>query len=162
MNRAPWALACALKTAWVYALGKVIIMASPLVPAANEAPLAPGPLTPSDIRTVFTAVEIYRKLGGLEKAVDILEAATKSNIEKIERLTNKTDEMAFHVPNLEKAIARHEKDLNELGRRHDKDITELEKVVHTAKTFGAVALSGIGLAILGYLYHHLAPILFSK
>jgi hypothetical protein len=52
------------------------------------------------------------------------------------------------------AIARHEKDLNQLG-----------DIAHTAKTLGNIALavaSGAGIAILIYLYHHFAPLLFSK
>jgi hypothetical protein len=128
--------------------------------SGSEAPsLAPGPITPSDVRTLFAAVDIFRSLGGLEKAVAILDTTTKSNVEKIEQLFHKTDEMAFHIPILEKAIARHDKDLNELGRRHDKDLNELGKIAHTAKTLGAIALSGIGLAILAYIYHHLMQIL---
>ena len=124
-------------------------------PAGSEAlPLAPGPITPSDIRTLFTAVEIYRSLGGLEKSVNILETTTKSNVEKIEQLMRKTEQTAFRVPIMENAIARHDKDLNELGR-----------IAHTAKTFGNITLtliSGIGVVILIYLYHRFAPLLFSK
>jgi len=138
-------------------MGRVVIMStqpqpSAAVPAGGEAPsLAPGPIMPSDIRTLFTAVDVYRSLGGLEKAVEILETATKSNAEKIERLTHTSDQTAFAVPILENAIARHDKDLNELGR-----------IAHTARTLGQIALSGIGVAILVYLYHHLLPLVFSK
>jgi hypothetical protein len=133
---------------------------NPQVPSSSDAPsLAPGPFTPSDFRTLFTAVDIFRSLGGLQKAVDNLEVTTKSNVEKIEQLFHKTDEMAFHIPTLEKSIARHDKDLNELGRRHDKDLNELGKIAHTAKTLGAIALSGIGVAILVSLYHHVLQIL---
>jgi hypothetical protein len=122
-------------------------------PAGSEAlSLAPGPMTPSDIRTLFTAVDIYRSLGGLEKAVDILETTTRSNVEKIEQLIRKTDQTAFAVPIIENAISQHGKDLNELGR-----------IAHTAKTLGQIALtfalSGIGVAILVYLYRHLLRLL---
>jgi hypothetical protein len=78
------------------------------------------------MHAVFTAVELYRSLGRLEKATEVLE----------------------------NAITRHDKDLNQLG-----------KIAHTAKTLGNIALtltSGIGIAILIYLYHHFAPLLFSK
>jgi hypothetical protein len=52
-------------------------------------PLAPGsPIPPIDIRAVFTALDLYRSLGRLEKAVQVLEEAK----------------------------ARHEKDLNGLGK----------------------------------------------
>jgi hypothetical protein len=140
---------------------KVLIMPSPsqptpgnIPPEGESLPLAPGPITPSDMRTVFTAVDIYRGLGRLEKAVDILEATTKSNVEKIQNLIQKTDQTAFALPVMNDKIARHEKDLNQLG-----------KIAHTAKTFGNIALSiasGAGIAILIYLYHHFAPLLFSK
>lgn len=125
-------------------------------PAGSDGPpLAPGPITPSDMRTLFTAVGIYRSLGGLEKAVDVLEITTKSNVEKIEQLTHKTDHAAFAIPILENAISRHTVDLNELG-----------KDVHTARTIGkialSIALSGVSVGAAAYLYHRLAPILFSK
>jgi hypothetical protein len=125
-----------------------------LPPESEGPPLAPGPITPSDMRTVFTSVDIYRSLGRLEKAVDILETTTKSNVEKIQQLIHKTDQTAFALPVMENTIARHEKDLNQLG-----------KIAHTAKTLGNIALSiasGAGIAILIYLYHHFAPLLFSK
>ena len=78
------------------------------------------------MRTVFTAVDLYRSLGRLEHAVEVLENAN----------------------------VRHERDLNQLG-----------KIAHTAKTLGNIALgvaSGAGIAILIYLYHHFAPLVFSK
>jgi len=98
------------------------------VPQEGEGPpLAPGsPVTPNDLRTVFTAVDLYRSLGRLEHAVEVLE----------------------------KANVRNERDLNQLG-----------KIAHTAKTFGNIALtiiSGIGVVFFVYLYHRLAPLLFSK
>ncbi len=77
--------------------------------------------------------------------------------------------MTIAIPNLEKEVAQNTKDLNELGRRHDRNITELEKVVHTASTFGKIAFgvatpvaASIIIAILIFIYHHLAPILFPK
>jgi wobble nucleotide-excising tRNase len=128
---------------------------NPQVPSSSEAPsLAPGPFTPSDFRILFTAVDIFRSLGGLQKAVDNLEATTKSNVEKIEQLFHKSGETASHIPIFEKALARNEKDINELGRRHDKDIHELEKIAHTIKTLGIILLSsGIVTAFLTYIFH---------
>jgi hypothetical protein len=80
---------------------KVLIMPSPqereradssresLSPQAEKLPLAPGqPILPSDLRLVFTALDLYRSLGKLEKAVEVLEVAK----------------------------TQHEKDLNGLGR----------------------------------------------
>jgi hypothetical protein len=137
-------------------LGKVITMSSsnPQATSSNEAPFTQG-----DIRNLSIGVDIYRSLGGLQEAVDNLKAANKSNIEKIEQLT----QWVFAIPNLEKSVAQNAKDLNEVGRRHDKDIKELEKVVHTASTFGKIALgvatpvaAGIIVAVLIYLSHLVA------
>jgi hypothetical protein len=118
-------------------------------------PLAPGPITPSDMRTLFTAVGIYRSLGGLEKAVEVLEITTKSNVERIGQPTHKADHAAFAIPILENAIDRHTNDLNKLG-----------KIAHTAQALGKIALgivlSGISIGALAYIYHRLAPFLFSK
>jgi hypothetical protein len=123
-------------------MGKVIIMStqpqpSPPLPVGSEAPsLAPGPIMPSDIRNLSAAVDIYQKLGGLTEAVSNLKDATKSNIEKVEQIS----QWVFAIPNLEKAVAQNTKDLNEVGKRHDKDIKELEKVAHTARRLGKIAL----------------------
>ena len=86
-----------------------------------------------------------------------MQDVTKSNIEKIDQLTHSF----LALPGLERSVAQNAKDLNELGRRHDKDIKELEKIAHTASTFGQIALVLIGssvalaIAILTFLYHHL-------
>jgi hypothetical protein len=133
-------------------VGKVITMSSnPQATSGSEAPF-----TQSDIRNLSLAVDIYQRLGGLAEAVSNLRDVSKSNYEKIEQLIQWT----IAIPNLEKEVQKNTKDLNELGRRHDKDIAELDKFVHTARTFGAVGLSGVGVAALAYLYHRLAPILF--
>jgi hypothetical protein len=124
-------------------------------PEREGAAFGPGPFSASDVRTLFTAIDIYRTIGRLEHAVESLESATKSHAEKLQQLIQKTDQTAFAVPVMENAIARHEKDLNQLG-----------KIAHTAKTLGNIALvlttSCIGVAILIYLYHHFAPLFFSK
>lgn len=74
---------------------KILIMPSPQESSDNVQqeheglPLAPGqPILPNDIRLVFTALDLYRSLGRLEKAVEVLENAK----------------------------AQHEKDLNGLGK----------------------------------------------
>jgi predicted RNase H-like nuclease (RuvC/YqgF family) len=102
-------------------------------------------------------VNIYQSLGRLTEAISNLKDDTKSNSEKIEELIQWT----IAIPNLERDVAKNTKDLNELGRRHDRDIKELEKVAHTAKTLGQIALSGIGVAVLVYLYRHFTALLLS-
>jgi hypothetical protein len=133
-------------------MGKVIIMSTqpqplPPVPAGSEAPL-----TASDFRNLAATINIFRSLGGVEA----LEATTKSHTENIEQLT----QWVSAIPELEKDVAQNMKDLNELGKRHDRDIHDLQKISHTVRTLGAIALSGIGVLIFVYIYHHLiAPYL---
>jgi DNA repair exonuclease SbcCD ATPase subunit len=137
------------------------------------------PFTSSDIHNLSMVVNIHQSLGRLTEAVSNLKDDTKSNHEKIEQLVQWT----ITIPNIEREVAQnskdlrelraqHSKDLNELGRRlekdvnalggrHDKDIKELEKIAHTASTFGQIAIVLIGssvvlaIAILTFLYHHL-------
>ena len=135
-----WALTYALKLAQECALGKVIIMSS----NPQATPGSDAPLTPNGFRDLATVIDIFRTLGGIV----VLEAATKSHTEKIEQLT----QWVSAIPHLEKNVAQNTKDLNEVGRRHDNDIKELEKIAHTAKTLGIIALSLISV-ILTYLYH---------
>jgi len=116
-----------------------------------------APFTPTDFHNMSMVVNIYHSLGRLTEAVNNLKDDTKSNSEKIEQLIQRT----IAIPNIEKAVEKNAKDVNEVGRRHDKDIKELEKIAHTASTFGKIALVLIGLsvvlaiAILTFLYHHL-------
>ena len=133
---------------------KVLIMPNPAeraLPEGEGPVLGPGPLSASDVRTLFTAVDIHRTLGRLEHAVEVLETTTKSHGEKVQQLIQKTDKTDFALPIIENAITRHGEELIQLG-----------KEVHTAKTLGNIALSiiaggGILLAVLIYLYHRLAP-----
>jgi hypothetical protein len=75
---------------------KILIMPSRSEPSREGVPpheegipVAPGPpIAPSDMRTVFTAVDLYRSLGRLEHAVEVLKNAN----------------------------VRHEKDLYQLGK----------------------------------------------
>jgi DNA repair exonuclease SbcCD ATPase subunit len=136
-------------------VGKVITMSSANPQATSD---SEAPFTQSDIRNLSLTVDIYQSLGRLTEAVSNLRDDTKSNYERIEQLIQWT----IAIPNLEKEVQKNTKDLNELGRRHDKDIKEVEKIVHTAKTLGQIALSGLGVAIVVYVYHHLAPILFPR
>ena len=90
----------------------------------------------------------------MDEAVKTLQTTTQSHEERIQQLIQKTDQTAFAIQGMEKVITRYENDLNQIG-----------KIAHTAKTFGNIALalaSGAGIAILIYLYHQFAPLLFSK
>ena len=120
---------------------------------------------------------LMQSLGGIVA----LEATTKSQSEKIEQLM----QWGSALPYIEKNVAQNTKDLNELGKRHtkelnevgirlgreisdlkNKDIGELKNIAHTTKTFAyfafwvAVSLvSGLGIVILTFLYHRIAPLL---
>jgi len=52
-----------------------------------------GPFSTSDIHTVFTAVDIHKNLGQLEKAVKVLERVTDAQGEKIYQVTRQMDRM---------------------------------------------------------------------
>jgi hypothetical protein len=147
-------------------------------------PSSEAPLTPGDILNLSTVIHI---LGGLEKAVNILEGTAKSHTEKIEQLT----QWVSAIPYLEKSDAqnmqdlkelgtRHnkdlnelgrrlEKDVNELGRRHDKDIGDLKNIAHNASTLGKIALilitpvaATIIYAVLASIYHAVEKLLLLK
>ena len=129
--------------------------ASQGLPASSETQsLVSGPVTLNDLRTVFTAVDIFRSLGKLEKAVDVLEATAKSHTEKIEQLTHKTDRAAFAIPNLRKAVERNTTDINQLGQKR---VAKLEGLVSTVEILGgiALALTAAGVAFVVYLLHFL-------
>src|SRR6266403_1634874 len=139
--------ACALKLAQECVMGKLLIMSSTpgSLPPENQGPvLAPGPITPSDVRTLFTAVDIYRSLGTLEKAVDILESTTKSNVEKIHQVTRQADETKFAFSILDKAVALH-------GDR----LRRLDKVAFVGEIAGAIVAAGIFVPLLTYLVTYL-------
>jgi hypothetical protein len=143
--------------------------------------------SPNYLHDLSTTLNIYRTIGGLEEKVHVLEITAKSNSKNIDTLTEKAyaisyleREVAQNSKDLKELGAQHNKDLNELGRRlekdvnalggrHDKDIKELEKVAHTASTFGKIAFgvaapvaASIIIAVLIFIYHHLTPILFPK
>jgi hypothetical protein len=138
----------------------------------------PGPYSSGEIRILNLLLDIKEKMGGTGHATMVLEDASKTVDERLLEVIRAADKTASGIPIMQDAIAQHAKDLNELGRRHDKDlnelgrrvdkdlnelgrrlgneIKELEKFEHTAKTFGAVTLSLIGVAavVLGYFFHY--------
>jgi hypothetical protein len=132
--------------------GKVLIMPNKpqtsSVPAEDEGPVfGPGPISASDIRTLYTVIDIQRTLGRLEHAIQGLEKANVSHGEKLQQVVRQTDRSEFALSILDKAIALH-------GQR----IQRLEKEVFVAEVF----VAGGGLAALAvYLIHRLAPF-FSK
>jgi hypothetical protein len=134
------------------------------------------PYSINDLHDLNIVLDIFR---GLEHRLSVVETIAKFHGGKIEQLIQWT----IALPNIEKEVAQnskdlkelgpqHNKDLNELGKRlekdvnalggrHDKDIKELEKIAHTASTFGRIAIVliassvALAIAILTFLYHHL-------
>jgi ABC-type transporter Mla subunit MlaD len=122
----------------------------PSQPTSSETQsLAPGPVTLNDLRSVFTAVDIFRSLGRLEDAVDGLKATTKSHTEKIEQLTHKTDRAAFAIPNLRKAVAQNTTDLNQLGQKR---VAKLENFAYAVQLIAVVSATVLTW-IFTYLWH---------
>jgi hypothetical protein len=145
-------------------LGKIIVMGSP------ERPPNPSgeSFAPSDTRNQLAVLELYQRIAVVEKAVNSLERA--NSIERIEQAaqwfssvhylekdvqqnTQKLNDLETrHLNETEKRL---EKNMNDMGVRLGKSIHELEKFAYAIKMVGAFALSGTGVAILIYLYHHL-------
>ena len=131
------------------------------------------PYSINNLRDLNIVLDIFR---GLEHRLSIVETIAKFHGEKIEQLT----QWMIASPNLEEDVERNtkdfhdlerrlEKDVNELGRRlgrdvnelaarHDNKIHELEKVDHTVKSLGRIALALIAGGSVGwlltYLFHH--------
>ena len=113
-----------------------------------------------------------RKLFAMMKTVDDVEAAAKSQADKIEQLM----QWGASIPHTEKQVADHNTQLNGLGERltkQDKEQTDklnglrhgLEKQItevrindigrlnsfeHTARTIGIIILSVLGAEIVGH------------
>lgn len=134
-------------------------------PQGEGLPLAPeSPIPPIDIRAVFTALDLYRSLGRLEKAVQVLEDARKTYDERILQLIERTTRTESALPVLRDTIDRHNADLRNTIDRHATDLNGLGRVAHTADKFvriGYAILAIIGGPILLYLYHHVT-LVFSK
>jgi hypothetical protein len=96
-----------------------------------------GPFSTSDIHTVFTAVDIHKNLGQLEKAVKVLERVTDAQGEKIYQVTRQMDRMEHTQTILDEGRALQ-------GQR----IRYLERVAHIAETVAAILL-----ALIVYLFH---------
>lgn len=140
-------------------MGKVLIMStqprSPIPPESEGPAFGSGPYSAGEIRILNLLLDIKEKLGGTGQATKFLEDRSKTHDERLLQVIREADKTASVLPVIQNTIARHDRDLNELG-----------KVAHTAKTFGTVALglatSGIGVAILIYVYHQLVLLLSSK
>jgi hypothetical protein len=116
------------------------------VPPGAEGPgFGPGPFSASDIRTVFTAIDIHTNLGRLEQAVKSLESVTKSHCERIYQVTRQADETKFAQAILERAVALQG---DKLHRLENEDIHHLKNVIFVIEVIAiAVASSGILLEI---------------
>lgn len=134
---------------------KVLIMAirpqaSPpesVLPESEGPGFGPGPISPGEIRTLYTMLDIQRTLEGMERAIKSLESAAKSSGEKLEQV----DKMQYALSILERANVFH-------GQR----LGQLEKEVYAGKILGSVVVLAGGLTVLViYVVHRLAP-LFSK
>ena len=119
-----------------------------IVPPEREGPvLAPGPISPGDLRTLYTVLDIQKTLGAMEHAVKALESAAKSQREKLDEV----DKMQHALSILERSNVFH-------GQR----LGELEKDLYAGKIIGSILVIGGGLTALAvFLFHRLAP-LFSK
>lgn len=119
-----------------------------IVPSEAGSPaLGPGPISPSDIRTLYMVLDIQRALGGIERAVKVLEGAAKYQAEKLEQV----DKMQSALSILERSNVFH-------GQR----LGELEKEFYAGKIIAGIIIVGSALAALAvFLIHRLGP-LFSK
>jgi hypothetical protein len=111
-------------------------------PGDNKPPLGPGPYPTSDIHKLFTAVDIHRNLGKLEKAVESLEGVVKSHGERIQQVTRQTDETKFAQAIVDRAVAIH-------GDR----LRRLDKIAFVVELVGTIVAAGILVPLLTYLVH---------
>ena len=131
--------------------GKVLIMpirpqpsVPESVPPEGEGPVfGPGPISASDIRTLYTVLDIKKTLGGMEHAVEVLESTTKSHGEKL----NEIDRIQYALSILEHSNVLHGQNLDQLG-----------KDVYAGKILGGIIVAAGGLtALVIYVVHRLAP-----
>ena len=107
----------------------------------------PGPISASDIRTLYTVIDIQRTLGGMEHAIRSLENTSNSHAEKLQQIGRQTDRSEFALLILEKATALH-------GER----IQRLDKVVFVAEVIAAgLVTAGVLVPLITYIVHRLAP-----
>ena len=135
--------------------GNVLTMPTPIRPSVPEIVpseatgpvLGPGPISPSDIRTLYMVLDIQRTLGAMERAVKVLESDAKHQAEKLEQV----DKMQSALSILERSNVFH-------GQR----LGELEKDLYAGKIVTGIVVVGAALTVLAvFLIHRLGP-LFSK
>jgi hypothetical protein len=114
-------------------------------PEAAGPSLGPGPISPSDLRALYMVLDIQRALGGMERAVKVLEAAAKYQAERLEQV----DKMQSALSILERSNVFH-------GQR----LGELEKQIYAGKIIsGIVVVGGALAALVIFLIHRLGPLL---
>jgi hypothetical protein len=113
-----------------------------VAPEGEGPVVAPGPISASDMRTLYMGVDIHRTLGRMEHAIEVLEDTAKSHSKKLERV----DRMDYSLPVLENAVALHA----------DR-IRALERVAHFAQFIGAIMIGGGVVYVARLLF-----LLFSK
>lgn len=131
--------------------GKILTMPTPIrpsvpeiVPSETASPaLGPGPISPSDIRALYMVLDIQRALGGVERAVKVLESTAKTHGEKLEHV----DKMQSALSILERSNVFH-------GQR----LGEVEKDLYAAKIItGIVAVGAALTTVVIFLIHRLGP-----
>lgn len=126
---------------------KILIMPSPSQSSGESVPEQErsfGPYSQGEVRTLFTANEIFKTLLRLEHRVEILEQARDNHKEKIEQVTVQVNESKFSFLILQGAVAQH-------GDR----LRKLDNVVYAAKVIAGVT-GTIIVALLGLLYTYLS------
>lgn len=130
---------------------KVLIMLTRSQPLPQSVPpdsegsvLAPGPVSPSDIRSLHIVLDIQKSIGRVEHTVESLEYTSKSHGEKLQEIIRQADRTEDAQLVFRESMALH-------GDR----IRTLERIARLGEFL-------VGVGILGYLLHRFAPFLFPK
>jgi hypothetical protein len=111
-----------------------------LAPESEGPLLAPGPISPGDIRALYMLLDIQRTLGGMEHAIKSLEATDGSHGEKIQQTARQADKTEFALSILEKAtVIQGEK------------IQRLEKVIFVVEV---LVIAGAMVPLISYFFNH--------
>jgi hypothetical protein len=101
-----------------------------------------GPYSQEEIRSLFTASQIFKTLVKVELEVEDLEKSRESDDSRIRQAVRQLDESRFSLAILEGAVARH-------GER----LRKLDNIVFAVKIIGG-AIAAILVPFITYLYRH--------